>query len=219
MATSKQLSPSPADLAALIKVDFDEAKIVGPIKSKILDQLEGVRGIVIADDDDAKAAAETLVTVAAIKKEAATVSAAWLEGLKAETKRIRTPLLAVEKLCDDVRALVERPLGRYQLDKELAQQAALKAATEAAKADDAPALTQALQAVSSAAPIKLVGTTFKPFWKAEVFAPDLVPHGYLKPDLEKIGKHAANFDPKTEPTPIGGVRFTLETSSTVRQPR
>lgn len=215
MSTSRQISPKPGELP-IVKIDFDEQATVGPLKTRALAQLNGAQGITITDDDDAQAAAGVLVTVAEIKKEAERQSAGWLEGLKAETKRIRTPFLAVEKLCDDIRALVAKPLGAYQLAKELAQQAAMKAATEAVKADDTPALTTALQAVSSNAPLKLAGATFKPFWQAEVFAPDLVPHAYLTPDLQKIGAHASQFDAKTEPTPIAGVRYTLQTSSTVR---
>lgn len=214
MATSRQVSPAPADLP-IVKVDFNPAALA-PLQSRALAELEGVQGIVLADEDDARTAAECLLSIAGVRKDAAAQSKAWLAPLNTEHDRIRKPFKAIEDTCDAARGLVDKALGAFQLRRAQEQRAAMKAATEAVKADDAPALTAALQTVSAAAPVALKGVTVRARWVATVRAADLVPHAYLAPDLQKIGAHAAGFTPDQEPTPIAGVTFALETSTIAR---
>ena len=215
MSKSKQTSPGPSDLP-IVKVDFNPAAIE-PLRARALAELESVQGIEVPDEDTAKLAGEVLVSIAAVRKDAAAQSKAWLSDINAEHDRIRKPFKAIEDTCDAARAIVDRALGSFALLRAQAQRKALAAAT-AANVKDAPAaeLTQALQARDAAAPVAMKGVTFKAFWVAEVFAPELVPHAFLAPDLKKIGAHASACSPDAEPTPIGGVRFKLETSSTVR---
>jgi hypothetical protein len=217
MSSSKQVSPAASDLP-IVKVDFNPQALV-PLKSRALEELEGVQGIELDTEDDAKAAAEVLLSIAGVKKDAVAQSKAWLAPLNAEHDRIRKPFKEIEDLCDAARGIVDKALGRFQLLRAQRQRAALAAATAAVKQDDAPALTTALQTVSAAAPVKLAGVTVKAFWVAEVFAPELVPHAYLAPDLKKIGAHASACPPEREPDPIGGVRYRLETSTTARPGR
>lgn len=217
MSKSKQISPAGSDLP-IVKVSFNPEALT-QLKERALAELEGVQGIEIPDDETAKLAAGALVSIAAVKKDAAAQSKAWLEPLKAETQRIRAPFKLIEDTCDAARVLVDRALGAYELAKAKAQRAAQLEATKAVVADNTPALTQALQTVSANAATKLQGVTVKAFWVATVRAPDLVPYEFLTPDLTKIGRHASAFSPDQEPTPIPGVTFTLETSTTARQPR
>lgn len=202
----------------IVKVQFNPAAF-DPIKARALTELEGVQGMVLADDDEAKLAAAVLVTIAGVKKESEKRSKECLAELKAEEKAIRAPFKAIEDLCDAARAIVDKALGAYELGKALAQRKALAEATKAVVADDSPGLTMALQTVSTSAPTKLVGVTVRALWVAIVRAPDLVPHAYLTPDLKKIGAHASSFTPEQTPTPIPGVVFNLETSTIARQPR
>jgi len=215
VAKSKQTSPGPSDLP-IVKVDFNP-QALAPLRNRALAELEDVQGISLASEDDAQAAAEVLLSIAGVKKMAAEQSKAWLADLKAEEKRIRHPFKEIEDLCDAARALVDKALGRFQLQRAEAQRKALREATEAAKADDSKALTTALQTVSDAAPAAFKGVTVNAFWVATVIAPDMLPREWLAPDLKKIGAHAAAFDPGQGPTPIPGVKFVLE-SSTIARP-
>ena len=203
------------NLAPIVRVDFDPLAL-DPLKKRALAELDNVQGMLLADDDDAKAAAAVLVSIAAVKKDAAAQSKEWLEPLKAETARIRLPFKSIEDLCDAARAIVDRALGAYALQKAKAERLALAEATKAVIADDTKALTTALQARDAAAPVAMAGVSFKAFWVAEVINPGMVPLEFLAPDLKKIGAHASACSADSEPTPIPGVRFKLETSSTVR---
>lgn len=214
MSKSKQTSPAPSDLP-IVKVDFNP-QALEPLRSRALAELEGVQGIEIPDEETAKLAAETLVSIAAVRKDAAAQSKEWLAPLKAETERIRAPFKAIEDTCDAARLIVDKALGAFELAKAKALRAAQAAATKAIVEDSSQALTKALQTVQASAPTAMKGVSFKAYWVAEVFAPELVPHAYLTPDLKKIGAHASACPPEREPEPIGGVRYRLETSSTVR---
>ncbi len=215
MSRSKQTSPLATDLP-IVKVDFNPAAIE-PLRARALAELESVQGIEVPDEDTAKLAAEVLVSIAAVRKDAVAQSKAWLEPLKSEVERIRAPFKAIEDTCDAARGIVDKALGAFALARAEAERLALAAATKAI-AEDRPAaeLTTALQARDAAAPVAMKGVTFKAFWTAEVINPGMVPHEFLAPDLKKIAAHAGATSPDAEPTPIPGVRFKLETSSTVR---
>ncbi len=203
------------NLPPIVRVDFDP-KALDPLKRRALAELEGVQGMVIENDEDAKLAAAVLVSIAAVKKDAQKQSKEWLAPINAEHDRIRSPFKAIEDACDDARKIVDKAGGAYVLSKAKAERLALAEATKAVIADDTKALTTALQARDAAAPVALAGVSFKAFWVAEVTNPGVVPPAFCAPDLKKIGAHASACSADSEPTPIPGVRFKLETSSTVR---
>jgi len=213
MSSSRQLSPARADLP-IVSSSFTEA-MVSDLKAKALAHLNDVQGFVVTSDADAQLAAEGINDVAATKKLIDETRKAFLVPINAEHDRVHGPFKAAMDLCDSARKLLADPLGAYQLAKAQRQAAEMKAATVAAATGDATALTTALQGVAAAAPTKLKGVTVKAYWVAEVHAPDLVPHAFLCPDLERIQKHALNTPPEQEPTPIGGVRFRLETGTRI----
>jgi hypothetical protein len=51
---------------------------------------------------------------------------------------------------------------------------------------------------------------------AKVVAAGAVPREFCAPDLKKLASYADQFPANETPTPIPGVTFTLETSTTVR---
>lgn len=206
---------SKRNLPPIVQSDFDPAALE-PLKARALAELEGVQGVAVNDEDDAAYAAQALVSIAAVRKDCEKQSKEWLAPVNAEKDRIRKPFKAIEDLCDAARKLLDDAIGKFQLARALEQRRQLAAATEAVKADNSKALTTALQAVASNAPAVTKGVTVKAFWVATVTAPDLVPYEYLAPDLQKIGAHASACPAEREPTPIPGVQFKLETSTTVR---
>lgn len=203
------------NLAPIVRVDFDPSAL-DPLKARAAEQLDAVTDLAITCEEDEHAAGAVLVSVAAVKKEAAAQSKEWLAPLKAEESKIRAPFKAIEDLCDRVRTIVDRAMGDHQLAKAKAKREAEAAMLAAVKTDHEEGLTEALQKRAEAAPTRVAGVTYKAFWRAEVVDPSAVPVAYLTPDLKKIGAHASSFAPEQDPTPIQGVRFVLDTSSTVR---
>lgn len=215
MSSSKQISPARRDLP-IVSSSFTP-ELIADITKRAADHLESVKGFEVKSDEDAQLAADGMAEIAATRKELDATRKAFLEPVNAEHDRIQKPFKAALDLCDAARKALETPTAKYQLAKRAAQQAAMREATKAAATGNAPALTTALNQVQAAAPTKTVGVSFSAYWVAEVFAPDLVPNDYLitVPDEEKIQRHATGTPPDREPTPIGGVRFRLETSSRV----
>ena len=199
----------------IVRVGFDPAALA-PLERRAQAELEGVRGAEINSEDEAKLAAEVLVSIAAVKKDCAAQSKEWLAPLKAETDRIRAPFLAIEKLCDEARAILDKAIGKFQLQRAEAQRKALAAATEAVKRDDERGLTQALQTVSASAPVATKGVSVKTRWVATVVDAVVVPRAFCTPDLKVLAAHAGRYPANEQPAPIPGVVFTLETSTTVR---
>jgi hypothetical protein len=211
----RQLSPLRRDLP-IVSSSFTP-ELIADVAKRAQEHLDSTKGFEVTNDADAQLAADGMAEIAATKKELDATRKAFLEPVNAEHDRIQSPFKAAMDLCDKARKALEEPTARYQLAKRAAQQKAMREATAAAATGNAPALTTALNQVQAAAPTKTVGVSFSAYWVAEVFAPDLVPNDFLitVPDAEKIQKHATGTPPDREPTPIGGVRFRLETSSRV----
>jgi hypothetical protein len=199
----------------IVQVDFDPTALA-PLEQRAQSELEGVRGVEITSEDDARLAAEVLVSIAAVKKDCEAQSKEWLAPLKAETERIRAPFLKIEKLCDEARGLLSKAIGAFQLARAEAQRKALAAATEAVKRDDERGLTTALQTVSASAPVATKGVSVRAKWVAKVVDAVVVPREFCTPDLKKLAAHADRYPINETPPPVPGVVFDLETSTVVR---
>lgn len=186
------------------------------LRQTIQAELDSVTGIEIHTDEDQAAAAECLLTVAALRKKVEAERKKQVTPINKEHARIQALFKPLLDLCDQTRALVSEASGAYALVQAQAQREEMARATKAVQTGDTAELTSALNAVSAAAPLATKGVTFKAFWRAEVVAPDLLPREYLTPDLAKIGAHVKGVPADKEPDPIPGVRYVIETSSTVR---
>lgn len=121
-----------------------------------------------------------------------------VRGLNAFFKE---PREIFEKLEESLKGKLEA----YVASKNAANEAALQAA---AAAPTAQVAQETLAVLAPVAPPS--GVSIRYIWKFEVTDPDLVPREYCSPDPSKL-KQA---DPGT---PIPGVRFFQEASTTVRQ--
>jgi hypothetical protein len=146
----------------------------------------------------------------------------------AELKRNVEPINAAKDLVteafkpriDAAKALKTRlgqELASYQIRKRDAAAALLQASAEAHLQGDHVRAASTLAAMSELRPNdKPEGLTFKRVWRARVTAPELVPREYCVPSESMLNKSVKDVPDDTEPPPVAGVEFYLETSTTVR---
>jgi hypothetical protein len=174
--------------------------------------------LVINNDDTELAVAEWLREK---MREADAVEAMRLEATRPINQLLKTIngwFKPTKESFAALREAADTVLGAYRLLKDARQREVMAAATLAATNHDVPALTAALQ-VANQPVAQSTGVSVRSFWKAEVIAPDLLLPGWTLtvPNMAKINEHAKSFTADQVPSPVPGVKFTLETSTTVRR--
>ena len=135
-----------------------------------------------------------------------------------EAKRAAEALFApAYEVINALDAYIRNGLGMWSQLKAKEQREQMALAAKAANAGNTTALTTALNAVQSAAPVKLEGVSLKEEWTAEVVAPDSVPRDWCVPDEKLLKRYAKGLPVNVQPVPIAGVRFALVAKSTVRK--
>lgn len=123
----------------------------------------------------------------------------------------------VRTMLDSAVNILKAKVSGFTLALEAEKAEQFRLAQQAMAAGDHTGMAQALNessAIQTGAP---EGTSVRQVWTAEVVNPSIVPYGFLCPDLDKIGGHAANTPITSEPVPIPGVRFEKRAITTVRR--
>lgn len=199
----------PVQTLAIAPVTFNAAELA-EAKAYGLDELEAAQEIPILSDETAAVYAENLREAKAKLKDLEAKRLSVVTPLNqahdAVQALFREPKQAVQGLID----FIESRLRTWTIAKHRAQQKALTAAAEAANARDGEKLTQALQASSAAAPVKLQGVSIKPKWVGRIINPGMVPREYCVPDQKLIDAHAKRYGVDETPEPVAGVKFELD---------
>jgi hypothetical protein len=202
-----------------IKISFDPLA-VDTAKAEALDQLNGLQGATIDNDEELSIFSALLVETTRDRKLIEAMQAEVLAPIEAALKTakatvsglFRTALETKQASETQLRALV----AKYQTGKLAAQRELMAQAAAAAQARKPDELSKALVAASNLAPVKISGVTVTEKWQAKIKAPDLVPYEWCVPDEKRIAKHARETPIDRDPSPIPGVTFERVAGTTVR---
>jgi len=116
----------------------------------------------------------------------------------------------------NARATLKTEYGRYILAQRRAADINFKAAAASHAVGQHAVATAQLVAASKTDTETSAGTSTRGVWKVAAIDQDQLPRAYLTADTKKIFEHARDTPEDQEPTPIAGVKFSLETITTVR---
>jgi hypothetical protein len=171
----------------------------------------------IVDQKTLDTANELVRAIIGEKKAIEAMRKSATQPLNAALREINGWFKPLTALCDVVERDLKAGIAAYVTAEQERQRQAYEVAARAHVAGDDEQARGALAVANEAATSAPQGTSIREVWTAEIIAPNMIPHEYLKPDEAKINAHAKATPTDVEPAPIPGVRFTKKAIVSVRQ--